>query len=527
MQEVLYRNKIKDVEAKASVMQNEADKAIHDKQRNAILLKKMQRANDELRANAKAVQEQLDATRSERDKLDSTLKKKDKEIIALKTQVDGLMTQLAIANDEAAMNTAMVKLREEVASKEQTIGELREKLETSERENDQQLVSFTRDFRNLQEESEELYNKTVTQFRWRVFILLILLDKKRHIERKVKVKAKVAEWLSGSKANEAHTTLLSVQSELEDSKNDALRMKLEGQALRERASSIAQAKEHLEKQQSELVRTTREVVSRDEQLESAAQAAEERALTATKRTEALIAEGQHLRWAMREAEARERESAADVVTLIGERDAVRAELAEARRREREATAGFEAAEWRSYELEAAVYAERADLSQRLVDAQQTARDGTHAMQRLRTLEGELESAHAFRAATAVANDKQRLLLTRLLELEGTFGPMLAPHGGETPYSRALHELTQHELHLPPPGRRTEPAFAALPPALMLPLPPLPKSSSLPMLRTGVPPAAEAARPLPVARGAARVAARKGVSVGSRSELRYMAAAQPR
>ena len=43
--EVLYRNKIKDVEAKAKVQEEQATLALHEKQRNAMLLKKVQKAH--------------------------------------------------------------------------------------------------------------------------------------------------------------------------------------------------------------------------------------------------------------------------------------------------------------------------------------------------------------------------------------------------------------------------------------------------------------------------------------------------
>ena len=43
--------------------------------------------------------------------------------------------------------------------------------------------------RTLQAESAALHHKTVTQFRWRIFILLMILDRKRHVERKLRVRS--------------------------------------------------------------------------------------------------------------------------------------------------------------------------------------------------------------------------------------------------------------------------------------------------------------------------------------------------
>lgn len=52
----------------------------------------------------------------------------------------------------------------------------------------------------------------------------------------------------------------------------------------------------------------------------------------------------------------------------------------------------------------------------------------------------------------VMHAKQRVLIARLMELEGTFRPMLAPQGGDTPYSVAVQEITKHEM-----ARRAPPA----------------------------------------------------------------------
>ena len=273
MTEVLYRNKIKDVEAKASVMQDEAGRALHDKQRNAILLKKVQRAHTDLASKMTNMQEQLEAMRAEKEKVERVVRAKDQEIAALNSTADGLRHQLQMSQDEKALNEEMMSLRDKTAAKDVIIGELRDSLEKMKTEREELRESFAADFRQLQEQSAELHNKTVTQFRWRCFILLILLDRKRRVERRVKTRNKVVEWLSGKQTADAALSLEAVRGELNDTKSQLREMSAESSALREAAAEIAQAKAHLEQQQA-LVRTTREALGRDEQLEGAARAAE-------------------------------------------------------------------------------------------------------------------------------------------------------------------------------------------------------------------------------------------------------------
>ena len=547
--EVLYRNKIKDVEAKASVMQDEADRATHDKHRNALLLKKVQRAHASLSITADDLREQLKEGKAEKDKLEATLKKRDKEVAALNSTVDGLKVQLDVSRsdmstEDSELTAKMMELRDKVASGERVIAELNESLEKARADLEEQSEVSAQEFRTLKKESAWLNNKTVTQFRWRVFILLILLDKKRKAERKVRMRNKVVEWLSGKQTQEAGMSLEAVRFELDETTRQLSQTSAESAELREAAAAIAEAKAHLEAQQGELVRTTKAAIGRDEQLELTAKAAEERAFTAAQRTEVLVNERLQLRWAVREAEDRIKDGAGEAAKLVAERDASLAELAEVRQHFRQTSGGLKAAQRRVLELEATLLAERASFGARVADAEHTAREGAEALHKVRRLEAQVEAANAARHDEDALYETQRLLLERLLELEGTFGAVLAPPVAEaTMYSRVMHDLSKEQLRIAAPkahqrtaggdlvmpprlaeagavGRRDPAAMSSSPRCAAL----LPASTSLPVLRTGVRPTDPSVRPLPVARGAARVAARKGISVGSRSEIKQVVAA---
>ena len=284
----------------------------------------------------------------------------------------------------------------------------------------------------------------------------------------------------------------------------------------------------------------------------------------------------HLRWLVREAEERVKDGAAEAAKLVAERDAALSELAETRRAKSETTDALSAAQRQAVELEATLLSERSMYGARVAEAEHVAREGAEAKLRMRRLEAKLDAANVARAADGVMHEKQKLLLERLIELEGTFGAVLAPSKSATPYSLAVQELTKDELRIPAaavrrhaalqgelapplleaplPGREAHQAAAmaassvalgrhsegllpsgrkAMVPlsgaeAAMSPSPPpaLPASTSLPVLRTGVRPA-ESVKALPVARGSARVAARKGVSIGSRSEVKQIVAMRAR
>ena len=305
--------------------------------------------------------------------------------------------------------------------------------------------------------------------------------------------------------------------------------------------------------QAELVQTTKAAIGRDGVLEAAASAAHERADLAMRKLDELKATCQHLRWAVAQAEGRTEDLARESAQLVSERDAALREVAELRDAYQSARQELDDAKKRALDFEADLHAERSALVTRQAETAEMARANVDSSVELKRLQRELSGLQLARSAESISHGKQRLLIARLLELESTFGEMLPPKShARTPYAQALSELSKLEMALPTGvrGLRT-PSSNLSPPLLAGPLPgaearavalsvaeaalsgplapphhlqsadgrlhvpraaSLTPSSSLPMLNT---------KALPVARGAARVAARRGVALRAHDELRSL------
>ena len=570
--EVLYRNKMKSVEAMAEIHTEERDRAVHDKNRNEILMKKLQRAHDALTQRLGSMETIIAQKDKEKQRLELTIKQKDKEAEALRTRNDSLVMELQSANDEAQQMMHMSRLREANEAKAREIEDLKERLELANKEAEFVEQEAETRYRKLQEDSLALHTSTQARNRLRMFILLIVLDRKRRFERKARVKAGVLTWLSGKQSTDDSITIDTLSMELQSAKQKVDAIGEESDALREAAVTLATSKSTLEAQQAELIETAKRALGRDGQLEGAAAAADERAAAATKKTQALVNENLHLRWAVSQAEERFKETAMECASLVADRDSLLGELHQVRELEQQASDGLRQAKKHILELEASILAERSTWATRVSEAERASREHASAVHRARRLQEELDMALGARAAESLAHEKQRVLLARLLELEGTFAPMLQPQTSGsflTPYSQALQEIAKEEMRIPHAIReRKTPASGLSPPLLAGPLPgsearnaayaavaateaeraandpsavrgvdvartgamprSLPGSTSLPLLRTGLA-ASHGAKPLPVARGSTRVVARKsgGVSLGSRNSLQQLAALQSR
>ena len=370
--------------------------------------------------------------------------------------------------------------------------------------------------------------------------------------------------------------------ELKSAKEKLSSLSEEGEVLRQAATSLAKSKSMLEAQQQQLVDTAKQALGRHESVEGAAKAAEAAMEAAQTKAERLSAEVLHLRWAISQTEERLKETAEECAKLVAERDVAASELLLVRQAEEKGSQELLTLRRRVTELEAVTLADRNEYESRLAEAEQKARGATEAISYSRRLEEKLRQELMARAAESVAHEKQRVLLARLLELEGTFGAMLQPRGAHatadggaaghlTPYAVALHDLAKEEMRLPPQVREAATPSSKLPPPLLVgPLPghearlaaraavstelaqmrdpssvprggvgaggggagggtlsataaggassvkALPGSMSLPLLRTGIRTPVQGARPLPVARGSARVQQRRsgGVSAGT-------------
>ena len=573
--EVLYRNKMKDVEQKAEIREEERNKALHDKNRNDILMKKLQRAHDALTQRLGTMETVLRQKDKDRAQLEQGLKQKDKEILAMQHRQESLEAQLAAANDEAQQMLQMRKLRAENEAKDRTIEELQEQIELAKEETELIAEEAEVKYKKLQVDSLKLHNRSTARHRLKMFILLIVLDKKRRFERQARVKAGVLSWLKGKTESESAMTIDSLSMELDTAKQRLQHVAEESEQMREAAASLAQSKSTLQLQQVELIRTAKEAKSRDQLLEDVAQAAAEKADAAVRKMDALVVETHHLRWAVAQGEERSKEAAEECAELVRERDTALSELHGLRTAEAQASGDLNKAQKRILQLEATIISERNVWQARLEQSERLSQEHSVASHRAKQLQSELEMASAVRAADSVAHEKQRVLLSRLLELEGTFGSMLQPQKSGnflSPYGQVLHELTKEEIRIPPAVReRKTPSSHLSPPLLAGPLPgteavraaqagaravlesqrgssfragegpldfpadesprarALPGSSSLPVLRTGMINHGLGAKPLPVARGPARVAQRRsgGMSIGQRNEAQNLVAMQTR
>jgi len=562
--EVLFRNKVKETQASAAISQEERDKAMHDKHRNEILLKKLQRAHDALTSRLGSMETVLSQKDKEIQRLQLQLKQKDKEGAAMLQRAASLSSQLDAAYDSSSQMQQITNLHETIQQRDSTIVELQEQLEEAGKETDLVLLDAEGQYKRLQEDSYSLHRRTAARHRLRMFILLIVLDCKRRSEKKHKTKAAVLSWISGKAQGEASMSVASLNLELEAARTRLDQASEEGEKMREAAENLAQSKTLLEARQQELITTAKQALGRDQQLEGAAKFAEERMEAAVQRAESLSNECHHLRWAVSQGEERLKEMAEECAQLVAERDVAASELVEVRQAERGASRELEGLRKRVVDLEAALFSERKQMAGRMSEADRQGRQAYEASHELHRLQEELRIEHAARAAERVSHEKQRVLLARLLELESTFGAMLMPPSGGaptgpqylSPYGVALHELAKEEMRIPSSVReRPTPASNLPPPLLARPLPGhearlavraaashgaahdptshprgaadgvghsnatvrgLPGSTSLPLLRTGIRTPISGAKPLPVARGSARVQQRRsgGISVGS-------------
>ena len=542
-----FLNKIKEVEAKAESDREAAHKAHHDKARNEILIKRLQRELEDSQEHCRKLEEDMHAIETIATAKATSLRKSEGEVERLSNRVTELQTTLETSSE-------VVKLMADVKARNAQIELLTSELNQVRIESNEKLSQLTLSYESLEKASDDLYKTARAKHRWQLAGTLVILNDKRRFERKAKARAALLSWLSGQEEADHATTIQGMNMELEYARGELKAATNEQEALREAAAKIAQSKATLEAQQAELVRTAKEAVGRDDQLEKFARTSEERAAAASERVRALTEENQYLRWAASQADERIREAAAESAGLVGERDAAIAQLHERKRAIKEAHAELETVKGRLLKVEAATFAERAQWMTRVSESERAAREGANLIHRLRQLEGELSTASKHAASEGLAHDKQKVLVSRLMELESTFGAMLTPAAaGASPYTHALQALANSPSkgsdHSP--SARTshhspvlvtqagsaahgaamaaaasayasalQPKGSLSPPvgALQKAARPMPLSTSLPLLTQGVRSPVPVLSHKPVARGAARVAARRGVPVGTRSEV---------
>ena len=245
--------------------------------------------------------------------------------------------------------------------------------------------------------------------------------------------------------------------------------------------------------------------------------AEAEAVKARTEREEILAESVHLRWTVKQAKEALADSAAEAAALVAERDEALSQVNVLRTSEQSTFNALSATRKVNFELEATLLAERTEMSTRIAEAEHTGRQGRDALEKMRFMEAELAAQQAARATERRGLEKRQLMASRLLELEGAFGPILTlPVSSVRREAAVLKEHLQQPTHLPPPAERS------LSPQQQQRYhdgshPCAPRSSlstaiSLPLLPT----TGGAQARTHVARGAARVAARRGMSLGSRT-----------
>jgi hypothetical protein len=558
--EVLFRNKMKTVEAKAKLNTEEMNKALHDKERNAMLMKKLQRAHEALQLRVGSLEAEVGKRDEELSKKERQIVQKDSRIKQLRDSIDEKDKQLDMAHDGTMQLAAVRRLTDEVEAQAKQLSELKGTLEAEKREADEAVAAYDNEYRALQDRSKSLYLSLQARFRWRMAILLVMLDAKRRVERKARCRAFIVEWLSGEEASKSDQQLSALRLEIQSSRHALRQASEESVLLRDSATTIASQKAVLEGQQAGLRRATQEALEHDEMLDAALKASEEKAEALRRKSEEQGEQLRHLKWALSEADANSREMAGEAAELVSERDRVLHALKDAKKVARAAAEHAYEAERALVGEQAERLAERSEWAALLGRAEGATREAHEARWRATQLQEELDAARIHQQAEGVSRQKQRLLLRRISELESTFGPVLHPSGSQAAqYTTALKELVRTEQRLagllgekasaaglatmiadhhtasPPPAKKgggsgatmtSVPALTAAPhggriagalaggsvaggsrgPALRAQSV-LPTSVSLPQLRSG---------PSTVARGAARVALRraKGVSVGS-------------
>ena len=551
--ELLYRNKIKGMEATMEVVQQAAGEMESFRKRNDILMRKLQRSHDTLAEKLAESDKEAKDKGLELRKLSKEHESQGKELRAAQLELDNLRRALVLADSETKKLAEIQLLNRQLAAKADELAVLKADLDALDRENAEAYQAQAVELAREQTKAGYQRAQVVARWRWRWAITAVRLELKARILRRAETRAMVVQFLSKKDTRMSALTFDSMNFELDTTKRfleqaerDRERLAEEREALQQEADQ----KSSLETRLAQLEMMAQQAMARDRMLEDACRAAEAKASSAQKKADELGAEVARLNWANGqgiEALASEIEAHArtqqdrDVALEVLERT-----MSAHRVAERE---GAQAAA-RARDAEASLLAMRASIASRLGDADRTSREGVAALERMRSLERQLLELERQRALEQQQQPKVSLVLSRLSELEQLFGDMLAPVSQRArSYLSALQELAFPEEKISPSIHSPMGKHGVLPtpPAMLVHQLPalggtqdrspqkvgttkhaadspheslsptkLVGSTTLPQLRTS---------PSRVARGAVRVAARRGVSVGELKQLRQDALSQ--
>ena len=474
--------------------------AEHQKKRDAILTKKLRRANEmlnetlvdkerevlDLKIQIKKLNKDKEAYMRELSQKDGahprlqlrpqrsppplsssprcTPMRRSRPSCALSAKIDELLKALNMVNDQSAQQAEIKRLRFEIGERDKVVDGLHAEMEELERVTDEARDAYRAEVESADERAAEALRGAVARWRWRHAIALVQLSIKASAERRAKAREVAVEWVTARESDASEAMLRATKHELESAREKALAAEIESAAMRERSELLeeTQAKrtEALEAEHKRLKTTAERAVARDTQLQSAFTSAEERAAMARAQVDGMTAEIFHLRWALQQAEAASAEQHAAAARTVAELNDARAALATSSRAEKAAADGRAVAEAKLRDAEASLKAARAGIGSRLADADRAMREGLAATERMRAVQQQQKLAAV---AEAAQQEKVALLLSRLSELEATFGDMLAPTSATArKYLSAILEVTKPEItpaayrpHVVPPSAQPQ------------------------------------------------------------------------
>ena len=448
--ELLYKNKMKSVEATMEVVQQAAEEMEGYKKRNDILYKKLKRAHDT------AVEKLADKEKEAKDKdkelksLSKQAEKNAKDLLDKSIECENLKKAIAMADSETKKLAEIQQLQNQLSAKSEEIAGLQSDLDALDRENVEAHEAFELRLARAERQWQHDAGRLQAQWRWRWAITAVQLDSKARIVRRAETRAMVVHFLSKGDLDQSALTLDAMNFELDATKAFLDDAEAERETLREAAASMESKTSSLEARHAELEATAKQAIARDRQLQQACQAAEEQAAAAQAVADELSAELSRLRWMCKQHEETLGTQAEALAATAHERDEVlnalerTAELYKASEAEKAESAA------RARESEASLLATRAGYSSRIADADRAARDGAAAVARMRTLERQLHEVERLRASDQQQQSKVALVLSRLSELEHMFGDMLAPVSARAhSYLSALQELVHPEVKITP------------------------------------------------------------------------------
>ena len=547
--EVLYRNMLKENEATLEMAERKAEKARQEKHRNELLYQKLQRDYDQQYSLLEECIAEMRHGKHEIAQLKKLVDKQQWEITGQSNKLLEMKKTIDMASDESRQMREIERLHDDVTSRQAEIERLQSELETAGQEADEAAEGFRAEMDERLSEQRQERQGLVARWRWKWSLASVVLELKRRGERQMRARAIIIEWLSQRDGAEASLKMDKMAIELNQQAKQLAQTEVEREAHRMAAAAIAEAKSELESKQASLLATAKDAIIRDQSRETWYREAEVREAATVARADKLHDEIHHLKWLAKQADEARAAEADVAASAVRARDRALRAVEESRKEQREAEEGRKAAEEALKQVEAPIMGLKASHAARSAEAKEARRERSSNLARIETLEQQLHDAEAALVSESMHRKKFDEVLCRLFELEDSFGDMLPPRSEKSgSYLGALHGLTRPEISpqttpyhfvtqsdpssnsmiplkaLTAAEASSNSAQARSDDVLQDTIPAialhkhhrsLRQSSSLPVIRAP----SLGARSPPIARGAIRVSARQGVSLGHRKEQR--------